>query len=34
VDAVHQDGDLVHIVFPADGREQATQVLTQGPEVH
>jgi trk system potassium uptake protein TrkA len=33
-DAVHQDGDLVHIVFTAAGREQATETLTQGPEVH
>jgi trk system potassium uptake protein TrkA len=33
-DAVHQDGDLVHVVFTESGRDQATAALTQGPEAH
>jgi len=33
-DAVHQDGDLVHLVFTGESRDQAMTALTQGPEVH
>lgn len=33
-DAVVQDGDLVHAILDAAGRERAMQVLVEGPEAH